>query len=67
VFDPHGVSVDLVVDACHDELRASLSAKVNHVAASDHVQSSASSSKLRTSSPLAGEFATMPAPQVRRL
>jgi ADP-heptose:LPS heptosyltransferase len=67
VFDPNGVPVDLVLDACRDELRASLSAKVNHVAAFDHVQSSASSSKLRTSSPLAGEFAPMPAPELRRL
>jgi len=67
VFDPHGVSVDLVVDACHDELRASLSAAVNNVATFDHVLSSASSSKHRTSSPLAREFAPMPAPQVRRL
>jgi heptosyltransferase-3 len=67
VFHPNGVPVDLVLDACRDELRASLSAKVNHVAAFDHVLSNASSSKHRTSSPLAGEFATMPAPQLRRL
>jgi len=65
VFHPHGVPVDLVVDACRDELQAPLYAGVNNVAAFDHVLSSASSLKHRTSSP-SGEFATMPAPELRR-
>jgi ADP-heptose:LPS heptosyltransferase len=66
VFHPNGVSVDLVVDACRDELRTSLSNAVNNVAAFDPSLSNAPSSKHRTSSP-AGEFATMPAPRVRHV
>jgi heptosyltransferase-3 len=67
VFHPNGVSVDLVVDACRDELRTSLSTTaVNNVAAFDPSLSNAPSSKHRTSSP-AGEFATIPAPRVQHV
>ena len=39
VFDPHGVPVDLVVDACRDELRHTSAGQTSSVAAFDHILS----------------------------